>query len=143
MSLEKRFFLHGTSGGESVTIDDGGRNRTFTLTKNKQPFYAIRDKITIYFLNDACCNPDRNVMFTSVHPHLIQSNNRTGATKLNCDVCKISWSQVLSMRGIEDRCKSGMNGKQDDCDKCLLLRSGQFCWGGSYDITFAGKYISC
>merc|ERR1712126_167133 len=59
----------------------------------------------------------------------------------NCDVCKISWSQVLAMRGIDDRCKTVMNGKQDNCEKCLLLRSGQFCWGGSYDITFAGKPI--
>ena len=138
----KRFFLRGTSGGESVTIDDGGLNQTITLTKNNQSFYARHDKITIHFLNDVCCDPDRNVKFTSDHPHLIESNLNM-ARKWNCDVCKISWSQVLSMRGIDDRCMTVRNEKQDDCEKCRLLRAGQFCWGGIYDITFAGKYMLC
>ena len=135
------FFLQGKTGDERVIIRDGDLPvKEEHLTTAKQKYLAKNTKISIEFLNDEDePDHDRNVEFTSDRRHVISTDDKI--IRENCGECKSSRSlkdelQKLLLRlPKRDWCTAG-----SDCQKCEMMKDGNFCWKAIYDIEFIGKY---
>ena len=103
------YSLRGTTGVESISTVEGKNKINLVLSKNSKQFVAQASTIIVTFKNDACCNPDRNVIFTSDYPYSISLGNNPRE--------KRSW-----------KCDS-------NCGKNTIY----FAWNGDYTIRFNRK----
>jgi len=139
-----RYFLHGATGTEKVTIRDGNNTVTKQLKKEDEELYATNPKITIEYTNDECCDPeDKNVLFTPDYKYKISTNDNKNNyfENWNCSTCyqmnspKIKDQMNLQSRSQKpDNCYKTRLG--DDCLKCSTVKDGQFCYPGNYTIEF-------
>jgi len=140
--------LTGTTGLEKVTVIDGA-DRTHYSLKTEKVVIAKNPKIIIDYSNDACCNPDRNVILRPSYPLTISTANNPKKynyhDKWNCNSCPYKKMQNTKQRmdlksrdriEVFDRCETVRNTTDDFCDNCEILDDGQFCEPGNYTIQF-------
>jgi len=149
----KPYTLFGSTGKEKVIITDGNETTEYVLNKTETILHAISSEITINYINDECCNPDRNVMFTTEYPKRISTAHNPFPTDYrknwNCSSCQGKSMQnakkrmnLLGRQEKRDRCmyvRQTDDGKlttEDDCDNCEILEDGQFCQPGNYTVVF-------
>jgi len=145
-----KYSLRGVTGKEKVTITDGNETEKHDLEVKDKPFFAKNPRIIIDFTNDECCEPDRNVMFTtSYEKKIITANNpfpQNFETKWNCSSCPDKSNKktkermdLISRMDLKDRCDTVRNTTDDFCDNCEILKGGQFCHPGKYTVEFKTK----
>jgi len=149
----KPYTLFGSTGKEKVIITDGNETTEYVLNKTETILHAVSSEITINYINDECCNPDRNVMFTTEYPKRISTAHNPFPTDYqknwNCSSCQGKSMQntkkrmnLLSRQQKRDRCEyvritdDGKLTTEDDCDNCEILEDGQFCQPGNYTVVF-------
>jgi len=151
-----KYTLRGITGEEKVIVTDGDDVQEYTLNKTDTILHTTSDEITISYINDKCCNPDRNVMFNTGEPKIISTANNTFPqnyqSNWNCSQCPYKIMQnatqrmkLLSRQERYDRCRAvaltddGKLTTEDDCDNCEILDDGQFCQPGNYTVQFRNK----
>jgi len=153
----KKYLLSGTTGKEKVIITDGDDIQELTLNKTDTILYAKNGEITISYINDECCKPDMNVMFTTGEPKAISTAQNTFPqdyqSNWNCSSCPYKGMQnptkrkkLLSRNEKLDLCRlvaqtddGSVTETKDDCDNCKILDDGQFCQPGNYTVIFKTK----
>jgi len=141
------YWLRGATGTETVIIRDGAKPPLKqTLKVGDQEFFATNPKITIEYTNDQCCEPDdKNVLFTTRAYHRISTyeNKNNYFKNWNCSFCSTSISSRMkkqmdlqSRSNKVDRCYETRKASVEDCDKCTLVKEGQFCYPGNYTVEF-------
>jgi len=154
---KKQYTIFGSTGKEKVIITDGNSTQEIRLNKtSKTTFNAKNDMITVSYINDKCCDPDQNVMFTCGQECKISTAHNPFPTDYqsnwNCSSCPDTSMQntkkrmnLLSRQEKHDRCRAvaqtddGKITTDDDCDNCNILEDGQFCQPGNYTILFKTK----
>jgi len=148
-----KYWLRGTTGHEKVIITDGKKIRQVNLTKVDQEFDANNQIITINYINDECCGPDRNVMFTPSQTCKIstgdnipnyRSNWECDSQPAHCPTIGNTTNNLLSRTQKPDLCRvvAISDTCYDDkckCDNCKILEDGQLCHPGNYTIEFQIK----
>jgi len=149
----KKYWLRGSTGEEKVIVTDGDESKEYKLNKTDLVLQAKSDEITISYINDKCCDPDRNVMFDTSAPKKISTAHnkfpQNYQENWNCSLCPDKILQnttkrmkLKSRQERYDRCKvvrltdDGKLTTKDDCDNCKILEEGQFCQPGNYTVVF-------
>jgi len=153
-----KYLLAGTTGKEKVIITDGKMSKQVNLTKDYQELTANNRIITINYINDECCTPDRNVLFTTGLDVEISTGDNIPNYRSNWEcssqpaICPTTRNttnhttipmHLLSRQQKADLCRvvaktdtcDGTDAKCK-CDNCKILDQGQLCHPGNYTIEF-------
>jgi len=141
-----KYLLRGVTGTEFVIITDGKDVIKTQLNETNGIFYAKSPKITIEYTNDACCKPDKNVLFTSAtkigYKISVMHKEKNYFENWNCSSCSASKSRNMVRTDLQSRRRRPKvdncyrTRTDDDCAKCRTVKSGQFCYPGTYTIEF-------